>query len=396
MSTLKDVLNGNVPEESMHRSTTKERPSEEVKLNSVSKESVQHTKTQKDPTDDLVALTTRMGQDFDVVKAEGFLVYCKDTTDIWYAPDKLCLDKNFIYREDLEIYAITNLEEAEAWFMDRYRRHERGTHPSTKCYILDNPCNETYEVYYDSNYPTLKYGKATPRGCFIHQFPNRFHRDMAILELDDLYSNSSLKQAVQLTKREFKDNEAIIVSDGAWMKETCSAACFYLDNKQGVKLTNGFCPTEPDQAVLIAEITAATLALGVCKVFSKKKIKYYYDNTSILNVFRNRKTEYIEEIKKYKDLLIEMDKQGYQVEFIELHPKTGENRDTDNHALQFFHNRCDSECREMADVFAKDYRQFAVQADKKGTTYRQFKSDNDAKKGNKQKQNYKKPNGNRY
>ena len=375
MTTLKDVISGNTAQdEQMHRSKTKERPMAEVSLQSISKESVQHTKTQQDPTPELVWLTPATGTQIATPPeyTEGYYIYCKDTSDIWYAPTKFCLDQNFIYREDLEIYQLTGTAADAHWYSTRFAAHERGTHPSCKCYILDNPCNESIEVYYDSAYPSLKYGKATPKGCFVHQYANRFHRDMAILELDDLYSNSSLKEAVRLTKRDLGPKEAIIVSDGAWMKESCSAACYYLDATQVIKLTSGFCPEIVEQAVLTAEIRGAYNALSICKAMQKTNIRYYYDNTSILNVFHNRKTEYIPEVRKYKELLTELDNAGYQIEFIELHPKTGEQRDTDNRALQFFHNRCDSECREMADIFSKDYKKFATQDDKSGTTYKQF------------------------
>ena len=376
--SLKEVLSGSVEEVQVHRSTTKERPTEEVRLQSVSRESTQHTKSQKDPTDDLIELTG----DAPIIEGyDGYLVYCKDTAQIWYAPTKQCLDANFIYRDDLEILNMDGKEnEVRVWYETRWFAHDHGVKPSRKCYILDNPCNESYEVYYDSNYPSLKYGKATPKGCFIHCYSNRFHRDMAILELDDLYTNSSLKAAVNLTKKKLNAHDAIIVSDGAWMKESCASACFYIDNKSVVKLTQGFCPSEPDQAVLISELTAAYNAISLCKANMKTNIRFYYDNTSILNCFRNRKTEYIDEVRRYKALLNELDEAGFIIEFIELHPKTGEERELDNRALQYFHNRCDQECREMADIFAKDYKEFATQDTKEGKTYKQFRQETAPKK----------------
>lgn len=387
---LHDLVTGAVaPEESIHRTKKhKDRPTEEVELKSFSKESFVVAKTQKDPTDDLVEYTKPL--DASSMPTEGYLVWCAWSEQMWWAHSKLCLDQNFIYREDIDILDISNSDEPFTWYSEKTAGVEQGIYPSRKCYILDNPGNETYEVYHDSNYPSLHYGRSTPKGCFIHCYPNRFHRDMAILELDDLYTNSSLKEAAKLTEKNLGVDEAIIVSDGAWMKESCSSTFFYMDNMSVVKQTEGFLPTDGDQAVLIAEINGAYRALKMCMERQKRKIRYYYDNTSILNVFRNRKTEYIEEVKRYKDLLEKMDNYGYVIEFIELHPKTGEDRETDNRALQYFHNGCDMACREMCDIYSKDYKAFASADDKKGKTYSEFKKENAPKPRN-QGNGYRKP-----
>ena len=56
MATLGDLIKGKIPEveESLHRTKKRlTRPDTEVALNSLAKESTQHAKTQKDPTDDL-------------------------------------------------------------------------------------------------------------------------------------------------------------------------------------------------------------------------------------------------------------------------------------------------------------------------------------------------------
>jgi hypothetical protein len=263
--------------------------------------------------------------------------------------------------------------------MDRISGYIKDLRPGVQtrktCYILDIPGNETYEVYYESNYASLKYGMATPTGTFIHKYPNRFHRDMAILELDKLYSESSVKKASKQIEKALKPNEAIVISDGAWLKNVCASAVWYIDATSAIKMTEGIIPTEQDQAVLIAEIRGATNAFQLCMAKGKKKIRYYYDNTSILNVFRNRKTEYIEEVKQYKELLEEMDRNGYQVTFIELHPKTGEDRIDDNKALLFFHNSCDAECRSMTDIFKKDYKSYAGVDEKEGKSYSTIKSE---------------------
>ena len=377
-TTLKSILNGeNLPTEeaTIHRSETKERPTEEVILGSVSKESIKRAKTQRDPTADLVELSTGLTEQSDLPVSGGYFVWCAWSQQMWWAFTKLCLDQNFIYRDDLEIREVTQTDADWEWYKEKTKDVQQGVYASRKCYILDNPGVETYEVYYESNYPSLKYGYSTPKGCFVHVYPNRFHRDMAILELDDLYTNSSLKEAANLTRKKLGPRDAIIVSDGAWMKETCASSFVYMDEMSVCKVTEGFLPTDADQAVLIAEINAAYRAFKMCMERGKSNIRYYYDNTSILNVFRNRKTEYIEDVKRYKDLLEKMDNYGYTIEFIELHPKTGEERDTDNKALQFFHNGCDQQCREMCDIYSKDYKNFATQDGKQGKTYKEFKQE---------------------
>lgn len=393
MQTLKSLIEKaglEVSEESEissrnhHRGNTIEkRPEKEYKLLSIYEEDFERKKTQKDPTEDLVWLPRgnvekALSMITDVV---GYLVWCSDTEEMWWAPSKLCLNQNFIYRKDLEICEITTREAAQVFYAERSADLMPGIITKRKCYILDNPAGECYEVYYDSSYPSLKYGKATPNGMFVYVYDNRFHRDMAIMELDKLYSEASKHTAKELVGKQLKPNEAIVVSDGAWMKETCTSACFYLDNDCVLNLVNGKIPSEPDQAVLIAEITGATLALGICRSKGKKRITYYYDNTSIVNVFKNRKTEYIAEIKEYKELLETMNSEGYQIQFVELHPKTGESEATDNKALCYFHNNCDRECREMADIFKKDYKTIASTGSREGKDYSDIRRET-SNKGN--------------
>lgn len=375
---LKDLLKGDFPviEESLHR--TKEnpvRPKKQVDLLSLAKEARSHAKTQNDPTPDLIEMVPGNFTEPVCDVSEAYCVFCKDTLQMWVAPTKLCLDTNFIYREDLVIESVHSMDEVSA-FWDKYMGEVPAKVLTRKtCYILDLPGNETYEVYYDSAYPSLTYGKSTPVGSLIHKYPNRFHRDMAILSLDEMYSNSSSKVAGKFTAKTFAQDEAIVVSDGAWMKEVTSSACYYLDAESVMHLVEGRLPSDTAQAVLIAEIKAATNALGLCYARKKKKITYYYDNTSILNIFRNRKMEYLSEIKEYKELCERMASEGYSVNFVEMHPKTGEDRQSDNKALMFFHNRCDDYCREMCDLVKKDYKAYTQTGSKDGKTYVQVKEE---------------------
>lgn len=364
--------------EKKHRSRTMvERPTEEFKLSAITVEDFESKKYQENPTDDLLEITER-GLDYESFVAKkfaavGYGIWCEDTLQLWTVPTKLGLDQNFIYRLDLNIYEINGVDDLWSLY-DRTLRHVNpGTITKKKCYILDNPAAQTYEVYYKSSYPSLKYGKATPNGMFIHSYKSRFQRDMAIIELDKLYSEASKKMATDMIAKEMGATEAIVVSDGGWMKDTCSSAFYYIDNAGITKMSKATVPSEPEQAVLIAEINAARAALEYCMLNGKKNIKYYYDNTSIVNVFRNRKTEYIQEIKDYKELLEKMDQGGFNIQFIELHPKTGEDRDMNNAALMFFHNYCDKECKELADIFKKNYRYIANDGNDSGTSYKQVK-----------------------
>lgn len=401
-----EILNGvnleEVPEENLelHRNKKElKRPTEEVELKSLYTDKYEVKKTQKDPTEDLIVVPAGLNEiDFskfmmDIDKMHGYLIYDTNTLITYLAPTKGCLDANFIYREDLIIKEYDRIANAWSYYSEKGALVNPGIIPRQTCYILDNPANETYEVYYDSALPSRVYGKATPQGCFIHKYPNRFHRDMAILELDSIYSDTSKKEAGKMTKKKIGQNEAIVISDGAWMKEVSTSSIVYLDSERVLKCTEGRIPSEPDQAVLISEIKGATMALEFCKAFGKKKITYYYDNTSIVNVFRNRKTEYIEEIAEYKRLLESLQALGYQVNFVELHPKTGEDRDTENKALMFFHNGCDAECRSMSEIFKRDYRSYAADGSTDGKTYSKIKEEFKPKGKPKQggNLNYKKP-----
>ena len=391
-TTMKDALkNANVmlsPEETRqeeqvredkHRSKTEvTRPAEEFVLRAITEEEFERKKYQKDPTDDLIELVPELevSQIENTFKGgTGYAVWCADTLQLWYAHNKLCLDQNFIYRNDLQIFEITDAAALIKIYDNFVSKVNPGYITKKRCYILDNPAAETYEVYYDADYPSIKYGKATPNGMFIHKSDNRFHRDMKIIELDKLYADSSRKEAGDLIYKQMSGDEAIVVSDGSYMKEACTSAFYYIDNMSMTKQSYAVLPSEPDQAVLISEINGAMNALRYCRMMGKKKIKYYYDNTSIINIFRNRKTEYIDEIRDYKALVEEMDREGYEITFIELHPKTGEERDKANAGLMFFHNYCDKDCRELADIFKKDYKKIASTGDNAGKNFRQIKNE---------------------
>lgn len=367
--------------ENKHRSrNVLERPKEEFQLNSLLPDDFEPRKEQMDPTDDLVILPRtfddRTRSMFDVEKSDGgYVVWCADTQDVWYAPTKLCLDQNFIYRKDLIIKPAESAQNAYEIALEFVKDLIPGVDTRRQCYILDDPANETYEVYYDSAWPVKKYGKTTPDGMFILKFKNRFHRDMAIMEMDANYTKQSARKAGKLLQKEYGPNEVILISDGCLMRNSCAASVVYIDCDSLFSITEGFNPSEPEQGVLIAEIRGATNALRFARSKGKKDITYYYDNTSILNVYRNRKTEYIREVVEYKQLLEEMDDEGFNVKFVELHPKTGEERRNENRALMYFHNKCDNDSRDMSIIYKRDYKTIASAGNKEGSSYKDVKRD---------------------
>lgn len=385
--TLEDVINSRVSEEEMgtvkRTFGVKERPKGFVELKSLTRDVVEEKRINGKATADLIVLEQGVLSSlellYEVAGKSGYLIWCADTYEMWYAPTQLCLDSNFIYRDDLEIKPIgVNDAELLEWYNSKVEGHNYGIVTCKKCYILDNPACETYEVYYNSNYPSLHYGVATPKGCTVHSYANRFQRDIAILELDELYSNTSNKEAGKLITKPMAENEAIIISDGAWIKGTCACAYVYLDNKAVVKNVEGVVPTDTEQAILIGELLGAFNALMLCYVRKKTNITYYYDNTNVPLLFKNKKLSAIPEVVEYKKLLIMMHNEGYNVTFVEIHPKTGENKAEENKALMFFHYQCDFACREIADIFKKNYKAFATNGSKDGLTYNQLNKSNSA------------------
>ena len=84
----------------------------------------------------------------------GYLVWCDWTHQLWFAHDKKCLNMNFIYRDDLTIQEVSKPEDVTAFYEEHGRNYNPGIIASTVCYILDNPPNESYEVYYQSAMPS--------------------------------------------------------------------------------------------------------------------------------------------------------------------------------------------------------------------------------------------------
>lgn len=379
---LEDVVAESKEEENnkedLHRVKKVERPSTRAELLSIYKDSDEYVRSSKDHTEDLLFVDKSVRY-YQLNDENGYFILDVNTNLLWYAHDEICLNKNFIYRGDLIIKS--NKDEDILDWIEGNLEISSKTVKSKKCYILDNPANETYEVFYEPTYPLVNYGKPTPQGCIVHMYANRFYRDIAILELDEMYSNSSLKEAGKFTGKKLKDDEVIIISDGCYAKESCASTFFYIDNAITTKCVTGFLPSDMQQAVLVSEIKSAYNALQMCLLNKKKKITYYYDNSSIVNVFKNRKTEYIVEIKEYKELVDTLYINGYSINFVELHPKTGEDRDKENKALLKFHNICDSECYSMTDLYSRSYADYAANGNTDGKGLKKIKEEEKARVG---------------
>ena len=350
-------------------SVTVERPSTQYTLEAILRDGFTVEHSTCDPTPDLITL--QKGPDIKVPDnaTSGYLVWCKDTEETWFAPTEQCLNQNFIYRDDLEIFAIPDWDSAQEWAYERNKNLMPGLITRKTCYILDNPSIEKYEVYYDPSYPSQQYGKCSPQGTTVRQYKDRFQRDMAIMELDMKYSKQSRKSAKAMISGEMGPDQAIIISDGAYIHGNSSCSYFYMDSQGIIKNSECVLPSVKEHGVIIAEINGARRALSLCMGRHKTDITYYYDNTAVVSLLTSKRMDAVSEVKSYKKLLEKMNSLGYKVNFVEIHPKRGETRDEENKALMFFHNACDAECRYISNLFVRDYKGYASTGNKEGTTY---------------------------
>lgn len=383
METLKDVVLGNVKKDETNdtvKNKTTERPNEEYVLQAVISAESKKRPVQNYPTIDVIEFPPVMqSEELDAyikengIEPSGFVVWCSYTQQLWYVPTRLCLDQNFIYRDDLEITEISSLEELAELYESTAAVVDLSIITKKCCYILDCPADESYEVYADPSYPIDKYGKATPNGMFVMKYSNRFKRDTAILKLDKKYADKSIKDAKELAVSILSENEAIVISDGSAIKDICTCAHYYIDRDSLIKMSQGFVASNGEMANLVSEIKGVTNALKMCYMNGKKVVRYYYDNVAIVNVFSSRRTEGLKEVAEYKELLNKMYEDGFEVTFIEIHPKTGSDRIDDNKAILFFHNYCDVECRDIANLYTRNYRKFAAADNKSGKKYDEVK-----------------------
>lgn len=291
----------------------------------------------------------------DFATTAGFLVWCADTQQTWYVESKQHLDAGFIYRDDLIIYPCDDLSDAQATARNLNRDVDPNGMVRKSCYIMDDPIAGSYEVYYDPNYPLKHYGKSTPTGRNIWKYKNRWERDLDILELDAHYSEESKQEAKELIHNVLKDEDAIIISDGAWNLGVSAYSYVYIDSTRFSRVSEGCTPSSETQAVLIAEISGAYEALQRCILYGKTNVKYYYDNAQVLNTISSKRCAAVKEVQQYRELCEKFQEIGGTITYIQIHPKTGEDRGDMNRAVKYFHTLCDKECRVTADICSRDY-----------------------------------------
>lgn len=378
--TLKDVMSNEVAEDLNQHSLKKlKRPSEVLDLKSIRSEFIEISKQDYNATPELIEVDISCSDPVQKTETQvygdgSFLIQDINTKQVWIAPNELVLNNNFIYREDIDIFKISNEDEFRKTLQVMLEAHPFGVKPSRVCYILDNPVLECITPYYNSASVLQMYGVSTPRGCFIHKYPNRFIRDMAILKMNKKYTTAS-KRDIKLLSKDLKPNQAIIVSDGAFLKNISANSMFYIDDKSIISMQEATIPSIPEQSVLISEIKGAINALSMCVAKNKRDIIYYYDNTSIVNCFNNKKLEYIDEVRDFKELIRALASSNFNVYFKEVHPKNiqddEENDDellAERKGIKYFHNLCDDRCTEAAQIFNRGYKELISTNVEKGLT----------------------------
>lgn len=353
---------------------TVEKPTEAVRLLAVHEDEAEVEKcVLDDKTDDLVVLPYGKTKDYlevlNNVTGSGFIIHDIYSKETWYAPDIICLNKNFVFREDVRIVQVKDKQEA----LDIWLTFNEGITPSRLYsrfkYILDDPAAGTYWPFSSSDYVPKHYGKPVLQGTVIHKCKNRFQRDSLILMLEQKYTSESEKDVRELGKAELSDNEAIIVSDGSSRESTVSYCYYYMDNKSILRqsgcctLTGGAKCTSS-----VAEIIGGLNAIKQCVAQGKHVIKYYFDNSVIINVFKSHKLDNIPEIKEYKNYLNQLNAEGYEILFCDLHPKTDKQKYKLNKALTYLHNSCDSECIVMAKMHYRNYTKKAMTDESTGNS----------------------------
>lgn len=303
------------------------------------------------------------------IGAVMYVVCCKESHDLWLCLSEQILDANFLYRGDLDIYALMDYKNLVDILYVLIGKYATGREFSKVCYILDNPVAEEYTPYSNPSYPYNKYKKKTPIGMQVLRFDNRFDRDVVIAELEKKYRDKPAKSAAELVSKELNQNAAIIVSDGATSFGASMSAYWYLDSDKLEHNCIAFKPSVVEQGSLLGEIVAATRALKTCYDNNKTVIDYYYDNKAIVNILNSKRLSDIPEIMEYKELCEKLHEEGFIVTYKELHPKRGSHRNNSNPALLYFHNSCDKACTDIANLYRSKCTQVAASDTSTGVKY---------------------------
>lgn len=345
-----------------------ERPSKEVDLASMLSDYLGVKRTKWGITEDLIVVDINLSDPVDkteVPEYKGFeyLIQDKNTHLIYIAPTERVLNNNFIYREDLDIVRLESKDDYENIIGDMLSEYPRGKKCRTACYILESTVLESYTPYYNHEAVIQKFGVTTPKGYTIRRYVDRFERDRGILELEQKYSSTSFKEAGKLLKLNLSPNEAVIISDGSNVKNVISCSVCYIDNSSFINLTECTLPSNPSQAVLLSEIKGATNALNMCLAKGKTKVTYYYDNTSIVNCFNNKRLGGVSEVKAFKELVVSLMSKGYDINLLEIHPKTQQADEEVNNklaeerkGLKYLHSFCDGMCTKVSQLYLDGYK----------------------------------------
>lgn len=294
---------------------------------------------------------------------DKYVVACEYTHDIWYVTESE-LNQCFIYREDLHVIHVMNADEfIQAYTKSGASKWDPNTHVRKSCYVLDNPICGSYDVYYNSNYPLEIYGSSTPKGTYIHKFPDRFARDNFIKELDKKYSTSSETAAIDYVGKDIPRDTAIVVSDGCYSDNCTASSVWYLDTENTIHITSSKSASKNSRAVIRAEISGMLDGIHQAKFRNKECVTCYYDNIAITKILRDPKWNDVTEVRALRKIISES---GITLKFVELHPKKEKAGSTNEAALMFLHNLCDKDCHEIVHIATKKYRSIAAACTKSG------------------------------
>lgn len=280
----------------------------------------------------------------------AYFIWWPDTLQMWCAPTEECLNKSFIYREDLEIAIVEDVELLAEYYSDRAAKLTAGKVLSHRCFILNYPALEKYEVYYAANYPMVRYGKVTPDGTTVMAFKDRFERDATILELEAEYENSR-SDIKSVLRKQIAFDEALAVVDGSIVNNMAAAAIAYMDFYGMQRQSRVFSYKGEVAKSIDAELEAALMALRLCGATKKNNVTIYSDNSSVSSLINKGGRIDSRVAPKVTALLNRMRADGAQVRCLGIHTKNKNVVGVEDKALKYLHNMCDRECTQMMELY---------------------------------------------